>query len=168
MDTGSTYTAVPRELLQRLGVPVERSLPSETADGRIVPVDVGRTTFRLEGLQFHTPVIFAEEGEPCSWAWSACKRLPWPSTPWQDGSYPQTCCAFDEGDRKRRGRRSKRPMKISCRTPVRNRGNPYQGDPASWTARTQSARPPSGSGHQDSAGSQSRPALPPSTRCRST
>ena len=64
VDIGSTYTAVPRELLQRLGVPVERSLPSETADGRIVPVDVGRTTIRLEGLEFSTPVIFAEEDEP--------------------------------------------------------------------------------------------------------
>ena len=64
VDTGLTYTAVPRELLQRLGVPVERSLPSETADGRLVPVDVGRTTIRLEGLEFSTPVIFAEEGEP--------------------------------------------------------------------------------------------------------
>ena len=64
VDTGSTYTAVPRELLQRLGVPVERSLPSETADGRIVPVDVGRTVIRLEGLEFSTPVFFAEKGEP--------------------------------------------------------------------------------------------------------
>ncbi len=63
VDTGSTYTAVPREMLQRLGVPVERSLPSETADGRIVPVDVGEATIRLE-VQFHTPVIFAEENEP--------------------------------------------------------------------------------------------------------
>ena len=64
VDTGSTFTAVPRSLLQSLGVPVERSLPSETADGRIAPVDVGETTIRLEGIQFHTPVIFAEEGEP--------------------------------------------------------------------------------------------------------
>ena len=64
VDTGSAYTAVPRELLQRLGVPVERSLPSETADGIIVPVDVGRTTIRLEGREFHTPIVFAEEGEP--------------------------------------------------------------------------------------------------------
>ena len=37
VDTGSTYTAVPREMLQRLGVPVERALPSETAEGRILP-----------------------------------------------------------------------------------------------------------------------------------
>ena len=64
VDTGSTYTAVPRAMLQRLGVPVERSVPSETADGRIVPVDVAHTMIRLEGLTFPTPIIFAEEGEP--------------------------------------------------------------------------------------------------------
>ena len=46
-------------------MPVERSLPSEMAEGRILPVDVGETAIRLEGLQFHTPVIFAEAGEPC-------------------------------------------------------------------------------------------------------
>ena len=64
VDTGSTYTAVPRATLERLGVPIQRSMPSKTADGRIVPVDVGETIVRLEGLQFHTPVIFAEEDEP--------------------------------------------------------------------------------------------------------
>ena len=64
VDTGSTYTALPKQMLQRLGVPVERTLPSETADGRIVPVDVGEATIKLEGLQFHTPVIFAEDHEP--------------------------------------------------------------------------------------------------------
>ena len=59
--TGSTYTAVPRTLLTRLGVPVVRSLPAETADGRVSSVDVGETTMRLEGQQFSTQVIFAEE-----------------------------------------------------------------------------------------------------------
>ena len=48
----------------QLGVPVKRSLPSETDDGRIVRVDVGEATIRLQGLQFHTPVIFAQENEP--------------------------------------------------------------------------------------------------------
>ena len=62
--TRSAYTIVPRAMLDRLGVPVERSLPSETADGRIVPVDVGQTIIRLQGLEFHTQVIFAEPGEP--------------------------------------------------------------------------------------------------------
>ena len=64
VDTGSTYTAVPRAILERLGVPIQRSMPSKTADGRVLPVNVGETTIRLEGLQFHTPVIFAEENEP--------------------------------------------------------------------------------------------------------
>ncbi len=64
VDTGSTYTALPGAMLRRLGVPIQRSLPSETADGRIVPVDVGQTNIRLEELEFQTPVIFAEEHEP--------------------------------------------------------------------------------------------------------
>ena len=64
VDTGSTYTAVPRAMLERLGVPIQRSMPSETADGRIVPVDIGQTIVKLEGFEFYTPVIFAEENEP--------------------------------------------------------------------------------------------------------
>ena len=64
VDTGSSYTAVPRTVLERLGVAVEESAPSVLADGREVPVDVGETTIRLEGRQLHTPVIFAAEGEP--------------------------------------------------------------------------------------------------------
>ena len=64
VDTGSTFTAVPRELLSRLGVPVLRSAQSELADGSNAPVNIGETVVRIEGQQFHTPVIFAEEGEP--------------------------------------------------------------------------------------------------------
>ena len=64
VDTGSTFTAVPRTTLQRLGVPAERSAQSELADGSKAPVDIGRTMVRLEGREFPTPVIFAEAGEP--------------------------------------------------------------------------------------------------------
>ena len=64
VGTRSTYTVLPRATLERLGVPVERSLPSETADGRLVPSDVGQTIISLQGLEFHTQVIFAEPGEP--------------------------------------------------------------------------------------------------------
>ena len=48
VDTGSTFTAVPRALLQRLGVPVRRSARSRLADGNTVPVDIGWTVVRLE------------------------------------------------------------------------------------------------------------------------
>ena len=64
VDTGSTFTAISRTTLQRLGVPVQRSVQSELADGSNVPVDIGRTMVRLEGQEFPTPVIFAEAGEP--------------------------------------------------------------------------------------------------------
>ena len=64
VDTGSTFTAMPMGLLRRLGVPVMRTAQAELADGSNAPVNIGETVIRLEGRQFHTPVIFAEEGEP--------------------------------------------------------------------------------------------------------
>ncbi len=64
VDTGSTFTAVPGDLLRRLGVPVQRTAQSELADGTVAPVEVGKTMIRLEGQQFTTPVIFGKEGEP--------------------------------------------------------------------------------------------------------
>ena len=64
VDTRSTFTAVPRTLLQRLGVPVRRSARSRLADGSTVPVGIGWTVVRLEDHIFATQVIFAEENEP--------------------------------------------------------------------------------------------------------
>ena len=64
VDTGSTYTALPREMLQALGVPVNRSVQSRLADGSRQTVEIGQTTIRLAGNQFITTVIFAGEGEP--------------------------------------------------------------------------------------------------------
>ena len=43
---------------------MERTMQSELADGRAVPMNVGRTFIRLEGQEFHTPVIFGKKGEP--------------------------------------------------------------------------------------------------------
>ena len=64
VDTGSTFTAVPRAMLQRLGVPVRRSARSRLADGRTAPVDIGWTVVRVEDQVFATQVTFAEENEP--------------------------------------------------------------------------------------------------------
>ena len=63
VDTGSTFTAVPRKMLERLGVPVLRTVQSEFADGSNAPSDIGVAVIRLEGQEFPTQVIFAEEGE---------------------------------------------------------------------------------------------------------
>ena len=64
VNTGSTYTALPREMLQALGVPVNRPVQARLADGSLQTVEIRQTKIRLEGRQFTTTVIFAEEGEP--------------------------------------------------------------------------------------------------------
>ena len=65
VDTGSTFTTLPRGLLEELAVPVARQANSRMADGRAATVDVGWTMVRLQGQTFPTRVTFAEEGEPC-------------------------------------------------------------------------------------------------------
>ena len=64
MDTGSTFTALPRALLEELAVPADRRANYRTASGRKVTVDVGWTLVRLQEQTFPTRVIFAEDGEP--------------------------------------------------------------------------------------------------------
>ena len=64
VDTRATFTAVPRALLERIGVPAYRTARARTADGGTVPVDIGWTMVRLEGQVFPTQVTFADEGEP--------------------------------------------------------------------------------------------------------
>ena len=63
VDTGATFTKAPRDLLERLGVPVERFYSAELADGSRVERTRGRTVILLEGREFPTPVAFGEEGE---------------------------------------------------------------------------------------------------------
>ena len=63
-DTGATVTQLTATLLAQLGVPVERTLQSELADGSTSPVDMGRTWIRINGQTIFTPVLFAPEGEP--------------------------------------------------------------------------------------------------------
>ena len=64
VDTGSTFTALPREVLEALGVSVNRTVPARLADGSIQQVEVGWTQIKVAGNQIATTVIFAEEGEP--------------------------------------------------------------------------------------------------------
>lgn len=64
VDTGSTYTCLPANLLRELGItPIER-IRSELADGSIVEDDVGEARVRVEGVERSTIVIFTDEGAP--------------------------------------------------------------------------------------------------------
>lgn len=64
VDTGATFTRVPRSILEALDIPRARTYTALLADGRRVPREQGWATIRLEGQQFPTPVTFGEEGEP--------------------------------------------------------------------------------------------------------
>ena len=64
VDTGSTYTALPRQMLETLGVPVDATVPARLADGSQQMLEIGETRIKLGGREFTTIVTFAEEGEP--------------------------------------------------------------------------------------------------------
>ncbi len=64
VDTGSTFTTVPAEMLRRLGFSPQRTMPTRLADGSIIEDEVCDAPVRLEGRTFFTPVTFGKEGEP--------------------------------------------------------------------------------------------------------
>jgi clan AA aspartic protease len=62
VDTGSTYTVLPRRLLERLGVRPHDRDKFRLADGRVVEEEIGRTWVRIEGREELTLVVFAGNG----------------------------------------------------------------------------------------------------------
>ena len=62
VDTGSTYTWVPRQLLERLDVRPHFRREFETADGRVIHHDMAVTMVRWDGETMPTLVVFAENG----------------------------------------------------------------------------------------------------------
>ncbi len=62
VDTGSTYTWIPRDLLQRMGVVPEEEWPFELADGREVRYSVASIQIKLQGRERPTIVVFAPTG----------------------------------------------------------------------------------------------------------
>ncbi len=62
VDTGASFNWVPRELLQRLGVPVQARWEFEIAGGQIIERDVAETIVRYDGETRTTIVVFGDEG----------------------------------------------------------------------------------------------------------
>ena len=62
VDTGATYTWVPRSTLERLGHKPEREWDFILADGRKVLYGMAWALVRLNGETQPTPVIFGDEG----------------------------------------------------------------------------------------------------------
>ncbi len=64
VDTASTYTCLPANLLHDLGIVPCRRIRSELADGSIVEDDLGIVNVSVEGIETPTLVIFTDEGAP--------------------------------------------------------------------------------------------------------
>ena len=62
VDTGATYTWVPKDILARLGVTPEFRRQLMTADGRVIERDMAETRVRFDGQQRTTMVVFGDEG----------------------------------------------------------------------------------------------------------
>lgn len=62
VDTGATYTWVPRDLLERLGVRVEEERPFVLADGRQVMYGIAWVRVRIDGRSQPTIAVFGDPG----------------------------------------------------------------------------------------------------------
>ncbi len=62
VDTGASFTWVPRELLQRLGVPVQARWEFELANGQVIEREIAQTWVRYNGDAHITFVVFGDEG----------------------------------------------------------------------------------------------------------
>ena len=62
VDTGATYTSIPKDVLQHLGIEERETRPFELADDRVVEYSVGYATMRVENREVITPVVFESPG----------------------------------------------------------------------------------------------------------
>src|SRR5437773_6013466 len=63
VDTGSEYTWIPRDVLEELGVGVERIERFVTADGRIIARELGYAIVHAAGVRTIDEVVFSEPGD---------------------------------------------------------------------------------------------------------
>ncbi|MEM3712615.1 MAG: aspartyl protease family protein [Thermoproteota archaeon] len=62
VDSGSTYTVLPRSLLEKLDVKPMRRVRLRLADNRVVEKELGEVGVEIEGYRLSsTPVIFGDE-----------------------------------------------------------------------------------------------------------
>lgn len=63
VDSGATYTKVPRALLQRLGITPTDHRDAQIADGRLIRRDLAHAMIRLHQGRTINPITFGEAGE---------------------------------------------------------------------------------------------------------
>ena len=61
VDTGSTFTALPSALLERLGIERGPSLDFTLADGSVMWQEAGESWLSVDGVEANCIVLFAED-----------------------------------------------------------------------------------------------------------
>ena len=64
VDTGSEFTWLPGEILQRIGIePVKKDLPIQMANGQILTRSVGYAILRVDKYETTDEVVFGQKGD---------------------------------------------------------------------------------------------------------
>ena len=63
VDTGAELTWAPRDVLESLGIRVEKHLGFRMANGRVIHRDIGYAIVHAAGTETNDEVVFAEPGD---------------------------------------------------------------------------------------------------------
>ena len=63
VDTGSTYSWIPKDRLAKLGIKLKRPWEFKTIDGRVLEREIGEAVMECMGEQATTVVVFAEDSD---------------------------------------------------------------------------------------------------------
>lgn len=63
VDSGATFTVVPEEKLNNLGIKSKREVDLELADGTWIKRKAGNVLYEFEGIEAAGPVLFGEKGD---------------------------------------------------------------------------------------------------------
>ena len=64
VDPKARFTILPRDLLERLKVPVKTTRTMQAPDGSRVPTQIGQTIIRIGGTETPSVIAFGEAGMP--------------------------------------------------------------------------------------------------------
>ena len=63
VDSGATYSVLPTDVWQALGLEPKRSVDFTLADGTRISRSVSEARFAVQGEQAHSPVVLGEPGD---------------------------------------------------------------------------------------------------------
>lgn len=63
VDSGATYSVVPQEKLERIGVKPLDTMTFTLADGMKTERKIGEAMFEFEGIKRTSPVVFGKKGD---------------------------------------------------------------------------------------------------------